>query len=258
MRDQNETAAASRDIEIVEDYDALCRRGAEQFIESVHAGVTKRGSAYVALSGGSTPRGLYAMLASEPYASRVPWEQTHFFWGDERPVPPDHKDSNYKMAFDAMLGPARVGSGNIHRMPADAQDAELAAQQYQNLINDVVKEKTDGTVPRFDLIHLGMGDDGHTASLFPHSPALSHRSDLVLPNYVEKLQQTRMTFSYTLLNAAACVVFLVSGAGKAQVLEQVLNGPIVIENYPSQGIDASGGRLLWLIDKAAASALSKR
>lgn len=225
-----------------ESYDDLCHRAASRFVEAANSVVRPS----IALSGGSTPKALYTLLAQEPYRSQIPWEHVQLFWGDERSVPPDHPDSNYKMAMDAMLSKVPVPEGNIHRMVAEADDRDASARDYEALIRRLVP---DG---RFTLIQLGMGDDGHTASLFPHTAALKITDRWVVPNRVDKLDTWRMTFTYPLINAAHSVEFLVSGAKKAEVLARVLDGPRDPGMYPSQGVRPPDGQLTWLVDREAA------
>lgn len=240
-------------IQVSENHEAQCRLGAEHFVQTVVTSIEDRGRAVVALSGGSTPRALYALLATEPYRTRVPWEHLHVFWGDERTVPPDSPDSNFKMASDALLSHVPIPAENVHRLQGEGPPAEAAAL-YEAELRDFFG-RPEG-VPAFDLIHLGMGDDGHTASLFPHSPALAEATRLVAENPVEKLATTRLTFTYPLLNAAAHVVFLVAGESKSAMLQKVLEGPYEPDEHPSEGVQPTHGALLWLVDKAAAAALS--
>jgi 6-phosphogluconolactonase len=245
---------ATRRIQVSENYDALCRVGAEHFVQTVIAAITREDRAAVALSGGNTPRGLYSLLATEPYRVRVPWEKVHVFWGDERCVPPDDAQSNYRMAHEALLAHVPIPAENVRRMRGEGPDLEQAARDYEAEIRAFF-HKTEA-LPVFDLIHLGMGDDGHTASLFPHTAGLSEGSRLVIVNRVEKLDSNRLTFTYPLLNAAANVVFLVSGDSKTAVLKDVLEGPYQPIEHPSEGVQPAEGVVTWLIDKAAAAGLS--
>lgn len=241
-------------VQVSDNHEALCRLAAEHFVQTVLNAVSAADRATVALSGGSTPRGLYALLATEPYRVRVPWEKVHVFWGDERCVPPDDAQSNYKMAHDALLAHVSILPENIHRMRGEAADLDAAARDYEEEICAALGSAS--ATPSFDLIHLGMGDDGHTASLFPHTQALCEGERMVASNAVEKLATHRLTFTYPLLNAAAQVVFLACGDGKAAVLEKVLEGPYEPSQYPSQGVQPAQGTTLWLLDKTAAACLS--
>lgn len=231
---------------LADSYDDLCHRAARRFVEATSSA---SGVAAVALSGGSTPKALYELLATEPYRSQAPWDRILFFWGDERSVPPDHPDSNYRMAREALLSKVPVPEANVHRMVAEVDDRDASARAYEALIRTLVP------ATRFTIVHLGMGDDGHTASLFPHSAALHVADRLVVPNRVDRLDTWRMTFTYPLINAAERVEFLVSGAKKADVLAQVLEGPRDAQMLPSQAVQPTDGELVWLVDRDAAASL---
>ncbi len=198
---------------------------------------------------------LYALLADEPaFRERLPWAQTHFFFGDERHVPPDHKDSNFRMAKEAMfdkLG-GLLPAANIHRIHGEEPDAASAALQYGRQIFSIFGNDR----PRFDLILLGMGPEGHTASIFPGTTPLREIASVV-PAYVEKLAAYRITFTPPLLKNAAAIMFLVAGQDKAETLAAVLEGPSEPDRFPVQGINctAAGGETLWLLDRAAVAKL---
>jgi 6-phosphogluconolactonase len=213
------------------------------------AAVQERGRLSVALSGGNTPRAVYSLLASEH--QQLPWDRIHIFFGDERHVPPDHPDSNFRMASESLLSKVPIPETNVHRIRAEL-DGEAAAAEYdQQLVNFFHLGNHDW--PRFDLIFLGIGEDGHTASLFPGSQALTETSRRVAANWVEKFQTFRITLTFPVLNHAAEAVFLVSGSGKAQILSQVLSAGT--RKYPAQNVQPENGRLLWLVDQDAASLL---
>jgi len=178
-----------------------------------------------------------------------------FFWVDERHVPPDDPDSNYRMAKEALLSKVPIPPGNIFPIPAESQDAVAAADAYEQTVRKFFA-LPPGEFPRFDLILLGMGPDGHTASLFPETAALQEKSRLVVANWVEKLKTSRITLTLPVLNAARCVAFLVSGADKAAVLHEVLEGSAPAEKYPSKLVQPTNGKLIWFLDRAAASQLS--
>jgi 6-phosphogluconolactonase len=178
-----------------------------------------------------------------------------FFWGDERHVPPDDADSNYRMANEALLSKAPIPPANVFPVPAENPDAAAAAEAYEQTLRKFFA-LASGEFPRFDLILLGMGPDGHTASLFPETSALQEKSRLVVANWVEKLKTSRITLTLPVLNAARCVTFLVSGTEKATVLREVLEGSAPAEKYPSKLVQPDEGRLIWLVDRAAASELS--
>jgi 6-phosphogluconolactonase len=231
----------------------LFEAAATQFAQLANQGVKDRGGFSVALSGGSTPKGMFALLAGDKFAS-VPWDQISFFWSDERYVPFDHPDSNYRMANEALLSRVPVPRQNIFPVPTDREDAASAAEAYERSLKDFFKLQ-DGEFPRFDLILLGMGPDGHTASLFPGTAALDESKRLVVANWVEKLKTHRITFTFPLLNNAAALTFLAAGEDKAGTLHQVLEDPN--SGLPSQRVRLKNGRLVWLVDRAAASQLSE-
>jgi len=209
----------------------------------------------IALSGGSTPRGLHALLANEPtIRDRLPWQNLHFFWGDERHVPPDHPQSNYRMAYDTLLSLAPIPSENIHRVHAEEPDAALAAEKYERELRTFFGLEI-GQLPRFDCILLGMGADGHTVSLFPRTEALHETTRLVVANWVEKFKAYRVTLTAPVLNHADSVVFLVSGTEKAEALKEVLQGDRQPDRFPAQMIRPDPGKLLWIVDRAAARLL---
>ncbi len=243
------------EIRIVADADALARASAEEFRQAVDSAVGARGQAAVALSGGSTPRLLYRLLAGDADRDRIPWARVHFFFGDERHVPPEDPESNYRMAFEAMLQRAPVPQGNIHRIRGEAPEAKAAASDYERDLTRHFRLRA-GEFPRFDLALLGLGADGHTASLFPGTRALREERRLAVANWVGKLDTTRITLTAPVFNHAACVLFLVSGQDKAIPLKSVLQGAHEPEQLPAQLIHPDRGRLLWLADRAAASRLS--
>ena len=232
----------------------LFQAAAEEVIRSATSAITERGRFTIALSGGSTPKNLYTLIAANASAS-LPWDRMFFFWGDERHVPPDNPDSNYRMAKETLLSKVAIPPANIFRIPAENPDALAAADAYEQTLRKFFAV-APGEFPRFDLILLGIGPDGHTASLFPETAALEERSRLVVANWVEKLQTNRITFTLPVLNAARCVAFLVSGTDKAAVLHEVLEGNAPAEKYPSKLVRPSEGKLIWFVDRAAASQLS--
>lgn len=209
----------------------------------------------VALSGGSTPRTFLEILASPEFAQRIPWESVHIFQVDERCVPPDDRQSNYRMIRSALLRPVPAAAQNFHRMKAEEEDRDAASAEYAAEIERALMP-AEGKAPRFDLVFLGLGSDGHTASLFPDSAALGESSKWVCPNYVEKLKMHRLTLTYPTLNAAGEIVFLVAGEGKAEILRQVLHGRRDPGRYPAQGIQPAEGSVTWYVDKPASRLLS--
>jgi 6-phosphogluconolactonase len=234
----------------------LFAAAAEEVVRAATEAVAQRGRFTIALSGGSTPKGLFNLLAVNA-RTVLPWDRMFFFWGDERHVPPTDPDSNYKMADETMLSKIPVAAGNVFRMEAENPDAAAAAEAYEKTLQKFFALQP-GQFPRFDLILLGMGPDGHTASLFPGSAGLQEKSRLVIANWVEKFKTHRLTFTLPVLNAAACVTFLVSGIDKAPALHEVLECNAPGEQYPSKLIQPVDGKLIWLIDRAAASQLSSK
>jgi len=232
----------------------LFQAAAEEVIRSASDAVAKRGRFTIALSGGSTPRNLYTLIAANA-STTLPWNQMFFFWGDERHVPPDSPDSNYRMAKESLLSKVPIPPANIFPVPAENPDAAQVAEVYEQTLRRFFAV-APGEFPRFDLILLGMGPDGHTASLFPETAALQEKSRLVVANWVEKLGGSRITFTLPLLNAARCIAFLVSGTDKAAALHEVLEGNAPAEKYPSRLVQPREGKLIWFVDRAAASGLS--
>ncbi len=230
----------------------LFQAAANEFAKLASSAVQKSGRFSVALSGGSTPKSLYQLLASGAFP-RLPWDKTYFFFGDERHVPPDDPESNYRMANEAMLSKVPTPPQNVFRVPAEIKDAGAAANAYEQTLRNFFRLKPD-ELPRFDLILLGLGPDGHTASLFPGSTALTEKKKLVVSNWVEKFKTHRITFTFPVLNHAACVMFLASGSDKAGMLHEVLENPQA--DLPSQKVRPTDGSLVWIVDQAAAGQLS--
>lgn len=233
----------------------VSRAAAEEFVRIAKAACTARDRCTVAMAGGSTPRLLYQLLAAEPFRSQVDWARVEFFWGDERAVPPGHADSNFGMANQALLTKLAMPAAQVHRMEAERADRDVAARAYQAELARVFGVSLEGDPPVLDLVLLGMGADGHTASLFPHTAALKETRRWVVANHVPKLNADRLTMTYPMLNRAANVLFLVAGADKALVLVQVLEGPPDHDRLPSQAIQPAAGSLTWLVDAAAAASL---
>lgn len=226
------------------DPESLAKDAASRFVKLSREAIATRGVFTVALAGGSTPRLTYSLLASEPYRSQVDWSNIQFFWGDERCVPPDHKDSNYRMAMETLLSHVPVTESQLHRMRGEDPDPSNAAADYEREIGGVFD---DPGLPRFDLVLLGIGPDGHTLSLFPGSQALTETKKLVVANWVEKFQTWRITFTAPLANNAAHVLFQVEGADKKEPLEQILHGEYRPEVYPAQVIQPANGDVDWLV-----------
>jgi len=247
---------STRSIEVFATAADLFHAAAEEFVRAGRAAIGAQGRFTVALSGGSTPKALYSLLAAN-YADFA-WSRVFLFFGDERHVLPSDSESNYRMVKESLLAKIAIPAENVFRVPAENPDASAAAAEYEvevrrffGLWSDQPKE-----FPRFDLILLGMGPDGHTASLFPDSSALDDQSRLVVANWVAKFNTHRITFTFPVLNHAAEVMFLASGPDKADMLHQVLEGKNT-PPLPSQRVQPSDGKLLWMLDEAAAAKLTR-
>ncbi len=243
------------EVRVFPDPAALFRAAADEFSLRAREAVAARGRFIVALSGGSTPKGIFNLLAEDyqkKRGERLPWDSVDIFFGDERNVPPDHPDSNYRMANETLLSKVPVPALNVHRIEGEL-DAKAAAERYERVLENFFEAQGDGT-PRFDLVMLGMGPDGHTASLFPGSAALEEKSRLVVANWVEKFKQFRITLTFRVINHAAEVMVLVTGADKAPMLAQVMDRDRGVR-FPAQRVEPSNGRLLWFVDAAAAAQL---
>ena len=227
--------------------DESARQAAELVAALSERAVRDRGRFAVALSGGSTPRRLHTVLASEEYSRRISWPHWHVFWGDERAVRPDHDESNYRMARETLLDHVALNQAHVHRIPAELDHARAASEYEQT-----IRQALDGDIPIFDLILLGMGDDGHTASLFPGSEALQEDKRLVAADWVAHLDAHRITFTLPLINRAAAVAFLVEGAHKSKMVRRVLRPGSGEEPPPASLVQPTGGELHWFLDAAAA------
>ncbi|MDQ3907512.1 MAG: 6-phosphogluconolactonase [Acidobacteriota bacterium] len=255
-------------VHVFADAESVARAVAARFVELAGQSTASGGRFSVALSGGSTPRRVYELLAGEEFAARVDWPRVQIFFGDERCVPPDDAESNYRMARESLLSRVNVPAENVHRMRGEG-DPPASARLYEEELraffgarggdeDESYTVKTGASdLPRFDLIMLGMGDDGHTASLFPRSPALEVKDEWVAANWVEKFGAYRLTLTAPVINNAAHVLFVVTGAGKADRLREVVEGPRDPSRLPSQLIRPSRGALDWYVDQAAASKLNR-
>jgi len=250
----NNLLTASSEIRILSTPQELFSAAADELIHAATDAVAARGRFTIALSGGSTPKALFNLLATNARTT-LPWEKMFFFWGDERHVPPTDPDSNYRMADEAMLSKIPVKAENIFRIAAENPDAAAAADAYEKTLQKFFKLEP-GQFPRFDLILLGMGPDGHTASLFPGSTGLQEHSRLVIANWVEKFKTNRLSFTYPVLNAAARIAFLVSGTDKAPALHEVLESDAPGDQCPAKLVHPTDGKLIWLVDRAASSQLT--
>lgn len=234
---------------------ALARRAAQYFVEMAGEAVAYGGRARIAISGGSTPRAAFQMLANpnEPWRARMPWESLDLYWVDERAVPPDNAESNYRMTREAMLDQVPLHPDQIHRMEGELEP-EVAAVRYESELRNGFRLEI-GDIPRFDLVALGMGDDGHTGSLFPRTAAIHELHRLVTANHVPQKDSWRITLTWPVINHASSVFFLIAGADKAAILKEVLTGPRDMERLPSQLIWPCSGILTLILDKAAAALL---
>ena len=239
--------------------EALAEDAAQRFARAATDAVHSRGEFMVALSGGNTPRRLYARLAAPPTASAVPWSEVAVFWSDERCVPPDEAASNYRMAREALLDHVPIPAAHVHRIRGE-HDPVTAARAYEETLRSALRTPLgpprDAPGARLDLVLLGLGDDGHTASLFPGGPDFTNGDSWVVAHYVAAVSQWRVTLTPVIINAAAEVLFLVSGGSKAAIVHRVLEGPQRPHELPAQLIAPADGRVLWLLDAAAARDLA--
>jgi 6-phosphogluconolactonase len=244
------------EIRILTDLPSIARRAAQEFLQSATNAVAKNGSFSVALAGGSTPKALYTLLATDSaFRSQLPWDKMHLYFGDERNVGPEHADSNFRMASETMISKVPLKPEQVTRIRGEYPDTEKAAQEYEQALRSYFK-LSSGQFPRFDLLLLGIGNDGHTASLFPGTKALHETTRIAVPNWVGKLYTERITLTAPALNNAVRVIFMVTGADKAPALKAVLEGRHEPEQLPSQMIQPRNGTVLWLADTAAAGMLS--
>jgi 6-phosphogluconolactonase len=244
------------DVRILTNIDAIARRAALDFVQSATQAVSEKGSFAVALSGGSTPKALYSLLANDAaLRSQIPWDKMFVYFGDERSVGPDHPDSNFRMASDAMLSKVPLKPEQVFRIKGEYKDIDKAAQEYEQVLRTSFKI-AEGQFPRFDLVFLGIGNEGHTASLFPGTKALHETKRLAVRNWVGKLYTNRITLTAPAINNAARVIFMVTGTDKALALKGILEGPCEPEQLPAQLIQPANGKLTWLVDTVAGGMLS--
>ncbi|HEV8721753.1 MAG TPA: 6-phosphogluconolactonase [Candidatus Binatia bacterium] len=243
-----------REVIICRNVDELNREAAEQFIGLACNAIEQSGRFAVALSGGSTPKGLYASLADPEYRNRLDWSRVHLFWGDERCVPPDHPESNFRMVQEALLSNISLAPENIHRMPGEKTPQDAAAD-YENELRTFFRSAVN-VVPRFDLVLLGLGEDGHTASLFPGSAALDEHDRLVATVYVERLKVHRLTLTLPVINAAAQVTFLIAGQSKSAIVQKLLGVDSGDAELPAGKVRPANGHVTWLVTQDAAAELA--
>jgi len=245
-----------RAIQIYPDVAAIAQQAAGIFVNAAQQTVRDRGVFRVAMAGGSTPKALHALLVAEPFRSRLPFDKMQLFFGDERHVPPDHADSNYRMVNETFISKTPIKPEQVFRIKAELADTEKAALDYQHILKTQFALKP-GELPRFDLMMLGMGNEGHTLSLFPGTTALRDNGRLVVRTWVGKLYTERITCTAPVANNSAAVLFMIAGADKAPALKAVLEGPYEPEQLPSQLIRPANGKLFFLVDSAAGGMLSK-
>jgi 6-phosphogluconolactonase len=243
-------------VEVLPDAAALAARAAALFAAAAQEAAAARGRFAVALSGGETPSGLFRELARQTWVQKVPWRRAAVYWVDERCVPPDHPRSNYGLAWSLLLRHLALSPAQVHRMRGEDPPAAAAAACEEELRELAGRERPPQPRPVFDLVLLGLGGDGHTASLFPHSPALAERERLCLPVTAPD-GEPRLTLTLPVLNAARRVWFLVSGTAKAGIVAEVLEGLRLPQALPAQAVAPATGELRWLLDAAAAAALRR-
>ena len=247
------TKASNPQVQILPDLEAISHQAASFFVAISRNSIATKGRFAVALSGGSTPRRLYTLLGSDPYRDKVEWRHVHFFWADERCVPKEDDESNFRLAYEAFLSKITVPASNIHRVKGE-EDPEKGAKDYED---DLRKFFGMSGLPAFDLMILGMGEDGHTASLFPGSKSLEETIRLAFPVYMKRPKRDRVTLTLQVLNNSAQILFLVSGPSKAKIVHDVLGNEGKTERYPAGLINPSNGNIVWLIDREAARNLKR-
>lgn len=239
-------------IIVSESQEDLVNQAVSIIIKNANGSIAENGNFSLVLSGGSTPEPIYRKLSSSEYVSKIDWSKVNLFWGDERPVPPTHPDSNYRMARENLIDHLPIPAKNIYRIKGEL-DPQAAAAEYQTAIKTFFGDN----LISFDLILLGLGDDGHTASLFPNTAALDNTKQLVVENHIGKFDTTRITLTYPAINAASTILFIVSGENKAAALKAVIEEDNLNNMYPAKGISPVNGNSIWLVDNQAAQLLSK-
>ena len=241
-------------IKIFPTVEELNEYAADKFVEIAEDSIVNRGKFSVALSGGSTPKALHRLLAGDKFNHKIDWQNIFFFFGDERNVAPNDEESNFRMAKETLFEPLNIREDKIFRWQTELKDAKVVAENYRLKLRNFF-ELTEENLPRFDLILLGMGDDGHTASLFPNTEALKETEKTAVSNHVEKLGTSRLTMTFPVINNARNVMFLVKGADKSETLVNVLEGDFQPGKFPSQAVKLTDGNLFWLVDSEAARLL---
>ena len=245
----------TREVRVYSNALLLNRALAERVASISEKAIAARGRFVVCLAGGNTPRAAYELMTTQEYTNLIDWQNAYVFWGDERCVPPESPESNARMVRETLLNFVPVPVNHINRIHGELEP-EIAAQEYEKILRGFFRNRAGSEKPRFDLVLLGMGVDGHTASLFPGTPVLSEQTRLVAAQYIRSLNTWRVTLTPPALNAAANVIFLVAGSEKADTVKSVIEGPEIPNQLPSQLIKPENGNLLWLLDEAAASRLT--
>lgn len=240
-------------LHILPNAESVAIAAAEFITEKIETVLKTRDRFTIALSGGSTPKRLHQLLAEAPYRNRIDWTRLHIFWGDERYVPLEDERNNAKMAYDTLLNKVPVPAEQIHIMRTDLPDPEESARQYEAILHTYF----DGEENSFDLLLLGMGDDGHTLSLFPGTEVIHETGKWCTAFFLKQQEMFRVTLTRTIANQSACILFLTTGKAKAPALKEVLEGPPNINIYPSQVIQPVNGTTHWIVDEAAASLLTR-
>ena len=235
-------------LHVCKDPDSLLVTLADFIVKRAKISIEHSGRFTIALSGGSSPKRLYELLASDAYRDRIEWKKVYFFFGDERYVASDHSNSNFLMVKNSLFSPLKISDKQIFAVNTSLQPSDAASDYEQR-----VRKHFQGEECRFDLILLGLGDNSHTASLFPHTSVLHEKEALVKEIYVQEVSMYRITFTAPLINAAHCVAFLVYGASKAEAVANILKGPISIDDHPAQLVSPSNGELHWFLDGPAAA-----
>lgn len=233
------------------DLPSLIARAAERIGQAAESSISERDRFSIVLSGGSTPKALYEFLAEDPWRTRIEWEKTHLFWSDERWLPSSSPENNYRMTRDALISKIPIPIANVHPILTDSGTPEESAQAYE----DEIRRFFGGASPEFDFVLLGVGTNGHTASLFPYRPTLHENSRLVIADYVEEVRMHRITLTAAAINTARSVAFLVTGSDKASVVAEVATGRRDPERLPAQLISPASGNLRWFLDSPAAANL---
>jgi len=245
-----------REIRILADGAAIAKRAAREFVQAAASAVREKNAFNVALAGGSTPKALYSLLVNDPaLRSQIPWDKIHMFFGDERHVAPDHPDSNFRMATEAMISKSPLKPEQVTRIKGEYPGTQQAALEYEEALREYFKLKA-GEYPRFDLVLVGMGNEGHTLSLFPGTKALHADGSIAVRNWIGKLCTERITLTAPAACNAAEIIFMVTGADKACALKSVMEGPYEPDQLPAQLLQPQDGKLLWLVDAAAGSMLT--